>query len=117
MRKYLGLAVLTGALVAGACGTKSSGGAGVRDTNGRGAGAAAGAGSGFNGGANAPGGPVFNPDEPNGNGGAPSDPEPGNAHVTHPDCQAGMCLDFPAAPIMGEGVALNSPNPLWGKAK
>jgi len=108
MRKYLGLAVLAGALGAGAfgCSTASKGGATVRPpgSNGGGSNSSGGAGSGFNPlGGNGPGITPVGP----GNGGAPADAEPGNPNVTHPDCMAGTCTDFPAAPIMGEGVPAN----------
>lgn len=37
------------------------------------------------------------------------DPEPSNPNITHPKCNAGTCTDFPAEPILGEGVPANAP--------
>ncbi|HYQ05331.1 MAG TPA: hypothetical protein VER96_41950 [Polyangiaceae bacterium] len=113
MRKYLGLAVLTGAVgaLAVGCGTKGSGGATIRQgtgSTGSGANSSGGAGSIFNPGSG--GNSIFDPGmQPTNYGGAPADPEPGNPNVTHADCQPGACLDFPEAPIMGEGVPTNAP--------
>ncbi len=36
------------------------------------------------------------------------DPDPMNPNVVHPKCVLGMCTDFPAAPILGEGVPANA---------
>jgi hypothetical protein len=35
--------------------------------------------------------------------------DPTNPGITHPTCGIGSCLDFPEAPIMGEGVPANAP--------
>ncbi|HYP78097.1 MAG TPA: hypothetical protein VER12_19125 [Polyangiaceae bacterium] len=113
MRKYLGLAVLAGALGAGSagCSTGSKGGAinrvGGSAANGSGANSSGGNGSGFDPLGN--GGQGFNPGDVNMNGGGPADADPSNPNITHPGCTAGMCQDFPAAPIMGEGVPPNAP--------
>ena len=118
MRKYLGLAVLAGALVAGAgaCGNGNKGGGGngrLPGTNNNGSGASGGAGSGFNSGA---GGPSIDTGDPNANhGGAPADADPGNPNIAHATCQKGACKDFPVAPIIGEGVPANAPT-LFGAA-
>ncbi len=108
MRKYLGLAVLAGALVAGACGTSPKNGSQLRNntTGGNGSVAPGSGGAGFVFGAGTPG---IDPGNPNGNGGAPVDADPSNPNVTHAICQAGGCLDFPTMPIMGEGVPANAP--------
>jgi len=108
MRKYLGLAVLSAAIVAsaGACGTKGGGGPSRVGDGGRGSLGSGGSGAGFvfgNG-----GGSVIDTGNPN-SGGAPADVDPTNANITHPTCQAGNCTDFPEAPIMGEGVPMNAP--------
>ncbi|HEX2669893.1 MAG TPA: hypothetical protein VHM25_03420, partial [Polyangiaceae bacterium] len=119
MRKYLGLAVLTGALgaIAVGCGTKGGGGATVRPggsaANGSGSNSSGGGGSIFN---PSSGGNGFIPGGPGNNGGgAPPDADPGNPNITHADCGAGTCLDFPEAPIMGDGVPANAPT-LFGAA-
>jgi len=116
MRKYLGLAVLAGALVAGAgaCGNgnKGAGGDGRITNPGKGSGASGGAGPGsfnFAGGLNIDPGTITN------NGGAPTDVDPGNPNVAHAACQAGNCKDFPEAAILGEGVPANAPT-LFGAA-
>jgi hypothetical protein len=36
------------------------------------------------------------------------DDDPKNASITHPTCGVGTCTDFPAAPIMGDGVPANA---------
>jgi len=117
MRKYLGLAVLASAIVAGAgaCSSTPKGSSQFRPLNGAGygTGASAGVGSGFNPGS---GGAGFDPGNPNGpNGGAPPDADPTNPLLTHPTCQAGNCPDFPELPIMGDGVPSNAPM-LFGAA-
>src|SRR6187402_2731732 len=116
MRKYLGLAVLAGALVAGAgaCGNgnKGAGGDGRITNPGKGSGASGGAGPGsfnFAGGLNIDPGTITN------NGGAPTDVDPGNPNVAHAACQAGNCKDFPEAAILAEGVPANAPT-LFGAA-
>jgi hypothetical protein len=117
MRKYLGLAVVTGALVAGwGCSTSPKGEATVRPGGPNGTGStgstgSGGSGSGFNPGLG--GGSIIDPGHQNG--GGPTDADPGNPKVTHPTCGAGACTDFPAAPIMGEGVPANAPT-LFGAA-
>jgi len=112
MRKYLGLAVLTGAIgaIAVGCGTKGGGGATVRPggsaANGSGSNSSGGGGSVFN---PSNGGNGFMPGGPVNGGGAPPDADPGNPNISHADCGAGTCLDFPEAPIIGEGVPPNAP--------
>ena len=49
-------------------------------------------------------------------GGAPLDGDPGNPNITHPTCVPGDCTDFPAAPIIGQGVPSNAAT-LFGDAK
>jgi len=114
MRKYLGLAVVTSALVAGtgACGTKSSGGSPIRNDGGGGRGSNGSGGSGA--GLIFGGGPNIDPGNPGG-GGKPADVDPGNPNITHPTCGAGECTDFPEAAIMGEGVPANVAT-LFGEA-
>ncbi|HTQ06497.1 MAG TPA: hypothetical protein VMI54_21705 [Polyangiaceae bacterium] len=34
--------------------------------------------------------------------------DPSNPSITHPTCGSGQCTDFPAAPIMGDGVPTNA---------
>src|SRR4051794_13236036 len=41
--------------------------------------------------------------------GAPHDDDPTNPGITHPRCGGGVCTDFPATPIVGEGVPDNAP--------
>ncbi len=41
-------------------------------------------------------------------GGTAADPDPGNPNITHATCGAGACLDFPAQPIVGDGVPPNA---------
>jgi hypothetical protein len=36
------------------------------------------------------------------------DPDPKNPNIVHPKCAVGTCLDFPAEPIIGEGVPPNA---------
>ncbi len=43
-----------------------------------------------------------------GNGVVPED-DPMNPNITHPLCDVGQCQDFPAEPIMGDGVPDNAP--------
>jgi len=118
MRKYLGLAVLAGAIGASAfgCSTKSGGGANVRPigsgSTGSGSNSSGGSGSGFNPGTG--NGPGIDPGSMN-SGGAPVDADPGNPNITHASCMAGACKDFPTTPIMGEGVPMNAPT-LFGDA-
>lgn len=42
-----------------------------------------------------------------GNGVVPED-DPTNPAITHPKCDVGTCLDFPQAPIVGDGVPANA---------
>jgi hypothetical protein len=46
---------------------------------------------------------TVNPDNP-----TIHDPDPMNPNIAHPKCAMGTCLDFPAEPIMGEGVPANA---------
>jgi len=109
MRKYLGLAVLAGALGGAAFGCSSNkdpGGATIRPGGGT---AASSNGSGGT-------GSIFNPQGgsiglntaagPNATGGGPPDADPTNPKITHPTCTE--CQDFPAGPIMGDGVPANA---------
>ncbi|HKO53790.1 MAG TPA: hypothetical protein VJV79_39050 [Polyangiaceae bacterium] len=111
MRKYLGLAVVAGAIVgaAGACGTSNKGDGPSRIGNGSaGKGSVVGSGgegAGFVFGSG--GGNGIDPGK-QGTGGAPPDADPSNPNITHATCQLGACLDFPTAPIMGEGVPPNA---------
>lgn len=108
MRKYLGFALLTCAAVplALAC---SAGGANNKSKpdqpNVAGGGTGSGSGGSGSGFTLAGGGPILNTP----GGGAPMDTDPGNPNITHALCGAGMCPDFPAQPIMGEGVPANAP--------
>jgi hypothetical protein len=43
-----------------------------------------------------------------GDGVVPND-APGNAAITHPKCGVGACGDFPADPLLGDGVPTNAP--------
>ncbi|MEI9941673.1 MAG: hypothetical protein WDO69_31035 [Pseudomonadota bacterium] len=109
MRKYLGLAVVAGALVAGmgACGTKSGSGPTGRPDGPNGTGASGGAGSGTS--VSGGGGPDIITNMPGTTGGGPADADPSNPKITHPGCLAGQCTDFPAAPILGDGVPAGVP--------
>ncbi|HEX2877473.1 MAG TPA: hypothetical protein VHP33_39770 [Polyangiaceae bacterium] len=40
-------------------------------------------------------------------GGEVEDPDPGNPNIAHPKCAKGMCTDFPADPIIEQGVPAN----------
>jgi len=114
MRKYLGLAIMASALVAGACGTKTDvGPTGRIGGNGSAANGSGGAGSGFNPVGNG-GDTGLNTNMPGSNsGGGPADADPTNAKITHPRCNS--CNDFPTAPIMGDGVPMNAAE-LFGDA-
>jgi hypothetical protein len=104
-RSYLGFALLIGALGAGACS------AGKPANDSRIPGPASGAGAGGSGSSPSPsgdGGTVILNTPMDVDGGMPMDPDPGNPNVTHPTCGAGTCLDFPAQPIMGDGVPANA---------
>jgi hypothetical protein len=97
MQKWVGFALLAGALAAAGCSAGKSGnssrpntGAGASDGILPGSG---GSGAGIN---------VIAP----GSGGL-TDVDPGNPDVTHPTCSAGMCTDFPTTPILGAGVPAN----------
>ena len=108
MRKYLGLAVVAGALVggAGACSTSPKGGPEGRINGPNGSSGAGNSTAGFGTGSIGTG-PDLNPDMPNGTGGAPTDADPENPKITHPSCQPGACTDFPTEPIKGEGLPAN----------
>ncbi|RYZ09887.1 MAG: hypothetical protein EOO73_03120 [Myxococcales bacterium] len=41
-------------------------------------------------------------------GGDIDDPDPSNPNVVHPKCALGLCTDFPAEPILAEGVPANA---------
>ncbi|HVY25796.1 MAG TPA: hypothetical protein VHB79_04565 [Polyangiaceae bacterium] len=43
------------------------------------------------------------------------DSDPSNPNITHPKCSAATCTDFPAEPILGEGVPANAAQ-LFGAA-
>ena len=101
MSKLLSFALLTCAVTAcsaGSSGNKSRVGPGDSSNAGTGSGGAPPLVIG-NGGT----GPILN----NNGGGAPMDPDPGNPNITHALCGSAMCLDFPAQPIMGDGVPAN----------
>ncbi|HET7542119.1 MAG TPA: hypothetical protein VFK05_19765 [Polyangiaceae bacterium] len=113
MRKYLGLAVLAGALGAAAfgCSTSNNGpGSTFRNTGSTSSGSNTSGGSGSNFIPGSGGGPDgLNPGGPENNGGAPADADPGNPNITHAACGPGTCKDFPTMPIMGEGVTADIP--------
>src|SRR6187551_2300424 len=108
MRKYLGLAIAAGALVAvaGACSTANKGGPDGRITGPNGSSGTGNGSAGFGTG-NIGTGPDINPGNPNGMGGAPTDPDPSNPNITHALCQPGTCADFPKDPIKGENLPAN----------
>jgi hypothetical protein len=104
MRKYVGLALVTGAVCVAGCSANNSAKNSRPDgTSGNGSGASGGANSLGNGGELQ----LITP--PDGSGGIPADADPGNPNITHPTCGAGACKDFPAQPIIGEGVPANAP--------
>jgi hypothetical protein len=111
MRKHLGLvlvAVCAGGVLAGACsaGAPSSGSRPITSNPNGGDGSGASGGVGVIGPSG--GGTVSLVAPPDAGGGVPNDPDPGNPNITHPTCGAGACTDFPASPIMGDGVPANA---------
>src|SRR5450755_3481050 len=110
MRKDFGfalVAVCIGAVAASACSAGGShGGSGIHN-NGSGANTGSGASSGIDP-LNGSGGGVMLVAPPDAGGGSPNDLDPTNPNITHPTCGAGTCTDFPAAPILGEGVPANA---------
>jgi hypothetical protein len=99
-RIYLGFTLVVSAACAAAC---SAGGA-VNGSQARGS--SAGAGSGGSGSLVVGNGGAVSLNTPDG--GALMDTDPGNPNIAHPTCSAGMCTDFPAQPIMGDGVPANA---------
>ncbi len=107
MRKFLGIGLFAGSLVAVACGTSSGGGPKTSRPTYPGGGAAnSGGGDTY-----VPGGgvPQIIVTPPVTGGGSGPDNDPGNPNITHPKCAAGTCADFPTAPLMGTGVIANAP--------
>jgi hypothetical protein len=110
MRKYFGLAWFACAVVLGAGAGACSAGKGAQGSRLSTSTAAGGSdGSGASGGLSttSAGGNIQLVAPPDTDSGAPTDPDPGNPNITHPTCGAGTCLDFPASPIMGDGVPAN----------
>jgi hypothetical protein len=104
IRKYWGLAILSGLVLASAC---SAGKAGTSSRPVGGSGAATGSGgNGLNPGGGGAGSLIFTQPDPDS--GAGVDPDPGNPNIIHPICGTGMCTDFPTQPIVGDGVPANA---------
>jgi hypothetical protein len=104
MRKYQNFALFAGVLCAAACsagGSKT--GSRVNTSGPPGTGSTTGGAGSIN---PIGGGPDINAPDPTT--GTQMDPDPGNPNITHPKCGAGTCIDFPAAPIVGDGVPANA---------
>jgi hypothetical protein len=101
MRKYLGFGFYAAVAAAAACGTSG------KTNNGSHLGANGGEGNGSGGAGYVPGGGAPDISVPNPMAGSNGDNDPGNPNITHAKCTAGMCTDFPTAPIMGDGVPPN----------
>ncbi|MEO7037982.1 MAG: hypothetical protein ABI548_28705 [Polyangiaceae bacterium] len=106
MKKYLAFVGLTvaAAAAAAACGAGNGNPSGSRLTDSGGT-SSGGAGINTGAGSSVAGTQLFTP--PDMGGGVAPDADPGNPNITHPTCGAAACLDFPAAPIMGDGVPAN----------
>jgi hypothetical protein len=107
MRKHLGFALLSGAVCAAACSAGGSGKSSLIPSSSSSS-ATSGGGAGGTGATNSSGVSPQLVAPPDMEGGLPTDPDPGNPDITHPTCTAGTCTDFPAQPIMGDGVPANA---------
>lgn len=106
MRNYARFALFSCALTHFACSAGKAGGGSIPMASGGGSGSGSNgtAGSGIIIGTGGGDGIVV----PIGGGGGPADSDPGNPNITHATCGDGTCEDFPAAPIVGEGVPGNA---------
>src|SRR5450432_3122567 len=109
MRKDFGFALVAVCISAVAVSACSAGGAHGGSTlhNNNGASTGSGASGGFDP-LNGSGGTVMLVAPPDAGGGLPNDSDPGNPNITHPTCGMGACSDFPAAPLLGDGVPGNA---------
>ncbi len=108
MRKHGGLVLFLAASIAGAC---SAGGSKLSSRIDSGSGATGGDGSSAAGSLNigsSSAGSVSLVTPPDPDAGAPTDPDPSNPNIVHPRCGMGKCTDFPADPILGDGVPANA---------